>query len=111
MTENQTISFFNKPSTWTYADWLISNARKILNTMPKGKEIVWVYQDEMTEEEKEDIPNYKTLTGYIGIKRPKDTRQQWYDNLTQEEKSIIKSLPNFDAGTFAQCTGIQVEED
>ena len=35
-------------------------------------------------------------------------RQDWYDNLSEQKKLIIKSLPNFDAKIFKQITGIDV---
>lgn len=35
-------------------------------------------------------------------------RQDWYDNLTENQKMIIKLLPNFDAKIFKQITGIDV---
>lgn len=38
-----------------------------------------------------------------------DSPQQWWDGLTQEERSIIKALPNFDAAIFYECTGVKVE--
>lgn len=35
-------------------------------------------------------------------------RQDWYDNLTENQKMIIKLLPNFDAKIFKQITGIDI---
>ena len=35
----------------------------------------------------------------------------WWDNLTDEEKDIIKSIPNFDPDKFFEITGIRVEHE
>ena len=51
MTEEQKIMFFNKPSDWTYNDWLRSDARYLLNRIPKNV-VEWIYSEDMTDEEK-----------------------------------------------------------
>lgn len=35
--------------------------------------------------------------------------QSHWDNLSEENKTIVMSLPNFDADIFEECTGIRVE--
>lgn len=35
-------------------------------------------------------------------------RQKWWNALTDYDKQIILSLPNFDADIFEECTGIRV---
>lgn len=37
--------------------------------------------------------------------------QIWWDSLPEYLKNIIKSMPNFDAEIFEQCTGIKVENE
>ena len=36
-------------------------------------------------------------------------RQQWWDGLPNQEKNVIKAIPNFDADIFYKCTGIRVQ--
>lgn len=55
MTEEQKIMFFNKPSDWTYNDWLRSDARYLLNRIPKNV-VEWIYSEDMTDEEKAEHP-------------------------------------------------------
>jgi hypothetical protein len=36
-------------------------------------------------------------------------RQIWWDGLTDSEKEVIKSIPNFDKEIFEEITGIKVD--
>ena len=109
-TEEQKIMLFNKPSNMTYNDWLISDARYLLNQIPKDV-VEWVYEDDMTDEEKETYPTYKTTGGYLKVLDESECGQIWWDSLTDDKKKIIKSIPNFDAEIFEQCTGIKVVKE
>ncbi len=53
-TEEQKITLFNKPSDITYNDWLRSDARYLLNQIPKDV-VEWVYEEDMTDEERQQI--------------------------------------------------------
>ena len=108
MTEEQKIMLFNKPTDWTYHDWMNSEARYILNYIPKNI-VEWVCLKNMTDEEKEKFPTYETTGGYLKVLDKSESAQIWWDGLTDGRKNIIKSLPNFDAEIFGKCTGIKVE--
>ena len=106
-TEEQKIMLFNKPSDMTYREWMDSYARYLLNQIPKNV-VEWVYEDDMTDEEKVENPTYKTTCGYLKILDESECAQIWWDGLEDEEKKIIQSIPNFDPDIFRQCTGIEV---
>ena len=106
-TEEQKIMLFNKPSDMTYREWMDSDARCLLNQIPKNV-VEWVYEDDMTDEEKVENPTYKTTGGYLKILDESERAQIWWDGLEDEEKKIIQSIPNFDPDIFRQCTGIEV---
>lgn len=106
-TEEQKIMLFNKPSDMTYREWMDSDARYLLNQIPKNV-VEWVYEDDMTDEEKVENPTYKTTGGYLKILDESECAQIWWDGLEDEEKKIIQSIPNFDPDIFRQCTGIEV---
>lgn len=108
MTEEQKIMFFNKPSDWSYSDWLNSKARNLLNQIPKNV-TKWVYSEDMTDEEKTAYPTYKTTGGYLKVFDESECGQLWWGGLSDHNKSIIKSIPNFDPDIFEQCTGIKVD--
>lgn len=81
--------FFNKPSDWAPIDWFASDARALLSdislTVYKGKDDHYDY--------------------YSSI----EDRQNWWDNLSEEDKNVIKDLPNFDPEIFYKCTDIKVD--
>ncbi len=108
MTEEQKIFMFNKPSDWCYRDWLFSTARGLLGQMPK-KPVEWIYSHDMTDEEKAENPLHETMGGYLKVHDESESRQLWWENLSEHQKNIIKSLPNFDKKIFEECTGIKVD--
>ena len=109
-TEESTIMLFNKPSKWTYRDWLNSDARYLLMDIPKDV-VEWVYEEDMTDEEKVAYPTYKTTGGYLKILDESECAQIWWNGLSEADRNKIKSIPNFDAEIFEQCTGIKIESE
>ena len=108
-TEEQKIMLFNKPSDMTYNDWLRSDARYLLNQIPKDV-VEWVYEEDMTDEEKVANPTYETTGGYLKVLDESECGQLWWGSLSDSQKNYIRSIPNFDAEIFEQCTGIKVDE-
>ena len=105
--ENPKINMFDAPSEWTMQDWLRSDAREILSGLPHTH-TTFVWSGDMSEEEKENHPEYKTIGGYLKtIIATTDNKQAWWDNLTVAEKNMIKALPNFDEVKFCKCIGIE----
>ncbi len=108
-TEESEIMMFNKPSGWGYKDWIQSEARFLLNQIPKNV-VEWIYESNMTNEEKEAHPSYKTTGGYLKELDESDCAQMWWNGLLEYQRNIIKALPNFDPEIFFQCTGVKVDE-
>ena len=108
-TEEQKIALFNKPSGMTYREWMDSDARYLLNQIPKDV-VEWVYEEYMTDEEKAAHPTYETTGGYLKVPDESECGQIWWGSLSDRQKNIIKAIPNFDAEIFFQCTGIRVDE-
>ena len=104
------IYLFNKLSDWTYMDWLDSDARYLLNQIP-GDVLEYVWFGDMTDEERAEHPEAEVTGGYLKESHDSKTVQDWWDTLSEEQKKIIKSLPNFDAEIFEEITGIEVEKD
>lgn len=91
-TELQKIYLFNELSEWTYYDWLNSEARKILER---------AHFSPVRKNDKKEL--YTVYT--------KDEMRKWWKTLRDEEKAIIKAIPNFDPVIFKQITGINTKED
>ena len=108
-TEKQKIMLFNKPSDMTYSEWLCSDARYLLNHIPKNV-VEWVCEEYMTDEEKAAHPTYETTGGYLRVLEESESAQIWWDGLSKTDKSIIKAIPNFDGKIFEECTGIKIRE-
>ena len=108
-TEEQKITLFNKPSDMTYREWMDSDARYLLNQIPKDV-VEWVYEENMTDEEKAAHPTYETTGGYLKVLDESECGQLWWGSLSDRRKEIIKAIPNFDAEIFFQCTGVRVDE-
>ena len=108
-TEEQKITLFNKPSDMTYREWIDSDARYLLNQIPKDV-VEWVYEEDMTDEEKAAHPTYETTGGYLKVLDESECGQLWWGSLSDHGKEIIKAIPNFDAEIFFQCTGVRVDE-
>ena len=81
-TEEPKIFLFNKPSDWTYRDWLNSDARYLLNQIPQNV-VDWIWSDNMTDEEKEQHPEYEVVGGYLKILDESECGQLWWDSLSE----------------------------
>lgn len=106
-TEEQKIILFNKPSNMTYREWMDSDAKYLLNQIPKNV-VEWVSEEDMTDEEKAAYPTYETTGGYLKVLDESKCGQLWWNGLSDCDKQIIKSIPNFDPDIFYECTGIKV---
>lgn len=106
-TEEQKIMLFNKPSDITYREWIDSDARDLLNQIPKDV-VEWVDEEDMTDEEKAAYPTYETIGGYLKTLDESESGQLWWDELSDCDKQTIKNIPNFDPDIFYECTGIKV---
>ena len=99
---------FNKPSEITYRDWVNSDARHLLNQIPKNV-VEWIRLDDMTDEEKAAHPEHETTGGYLKVLDESECCQIWWNGLTNSQKKIIKSIPNFNESIFEEITGIKVD--
>ena len=100
---------FNKPSEITYQDWINSDARHLLNQIPKDV-VKWIWSDDMTDGEKATHPEHKTTGGYLKALDESECCQIWWNELDNSQKEIIKSIPNFNKSIFEEITGIKVDE-
>ena len=105
-TISQSLMFFDKPSNLTFRQWRESEAYELLSKV-SFRPAKWIPLEKMTDIEKENHPYYETTGGYL--KNIDNSGYEWWEGLIEEEKEIIKSIPNFDSEKFYQITGIKVE--
>jgi len=67
----------------------------------------WVRENEMNDSEKEKYPSYKTTGGYLKTIPYKEGWANFWGNLSDENKKVFTSLPNFDPDKFKYITGIK----
>ena len=91
-TQSQKLRFFDKETDMTFEEWRNSEAYRILCKIP-FEPTRWTWAD----------------GGYLKVCDTKKAFLTWWNGLTEEEKAVIKNIPNFDPQKFYKITGIRVE--
>jgi len=107
-TNTPEVRLFNKDSNLKVNDELLVKVRSIIHEKVKTV-CVWINEEGMTSEEKEEFNSYKTTGGYLKTRDYKYCWQKGWEKMTNEEKETIKSLPNFCPIIFKEITGVGVE--
>jgi hypothetical protein len=68
----------------------------------------WILESEMSDDEKEENPTYKTAGGYLKNIPYKEGWANFWGYLSNENKKVFTSLPFFDADKFEIITGIKI---
>ena len=98
------IRIFNKPSNMTMQEFVYSEYYHALNSVP-FELTEWI---QYTKEE-QDTDAKKATGGYLRTVPYKEACAKWWLNMSAKNKSIIMSMPNFDAEVFKEITGIDCE--
>ena len=104
-TEEPTIRIFDKDTDMTLNEFRKSKYGKALRSV-KLKLTEWI---EYTEEEMKEDKNKRLIGGYLKEYSYKEACANWWSELTEENRNIIKSIPNFDADKFYEITGIKID--
>ena len=107
-TISQPIMFFDNPANITFQQWRNSKACLLLRKI-EFRPTEWIRSNNMSDVEKERHPEHETTGGYLKIRDNSECYLEWWEGLTDSEKEIIKSIPNFDSEKFYKITGIKVE--
>ena len=105
-TEESKINIFDVQSDMTLSEWRRTRAAQILSHNFENN--IWVSSEYMTVEEKKMYPSHKTTGGYLKTLSFKEACANMWNNLTDREKDIIQSIPNFNKDKFKQITGIEL---
>ena len=103
------IYMFNKPTDWTFENWLNCRARYLLNQIDDFP-LKYVCFDSMTDDEKAMYPEAETTGGYLKEHTIANNVQKWWDSLDARDRNEIFNLPNFDAAIFKEIIGIDVSK-
>jgi len=103
---NPKIRLFDKETNILVKDWEQSKAVRIMSEYLNPN--IWVYSSEMTDKEKKDFPTHETTGGYLKSISMHEAWKNMWGNLSEENKQVFTSLPNFDKDKFKVITGITV---
>ena len=106
-TDQHKLKFFDQETDMTMEEWWSSDARYLLNQID-FRPTEWIRSEDMTDEEKEQHPEYETTGGYLKIRDNTDACIKWWNELSEIRRNVIKSIPNFDGEKFFKITGIRV---
>ena len=103
---NDKIFFFNRESPFTWDDWYKHEVYDIVVSLFVLTEWVdWIY---MSDEEKGNNRNAYVNNGYLRVYTYKEAWANLWSKLTDDQKELFKTLPNFDADIFRDITGIAI---
>ena len=100
-----TIKIFDKDTNMTLEEFIKSKYNKALCSVElKLTEWIWYTEEEMKEDD-----DKKATKGYLKKYTYKEACANWWSELTEENREIIKSIPNFDKEKFYEITGIKID--
>ena len=102
--DDSNIRIFNKPSGMSFEDFAVRDYFRALMSV-NFKLTEWICY---TKEEVESDPKKREVGGYLKIYTMNEAWANWWNEMTPENKEIIKSIPNFDPEIFKDITGIEV---
>jgi hypothetical protein len=104
--KESTILCFNKKSKLKYKDWLNHPAYNILSNFQLT---IWVFENEMSEKEKDNNPGYIERNGFLKKYEYKEAWKILWDSLSTEDKKTVQMIPNFNKNVFFEITGIKIK--
>ncbi|GAB4003115.1 hypothetical protein GCM10028807_62920 [Spirosoma daeguense] len=105
-TKGTEILMFNKPSGMTLLQWRDTEAYWLMRDIVLTE---WVSWSKMSDQEKEQFPRAETQEGYLKRHEYRQAHATWWEQLTDRQRNLFTSLPNFSATIFKQITGIDTE--
>ena len=109
-TNSPKVRMFNHETEFDFNDESIDRFNEILFDCPQSyKYSDFISKNKMSEEEIMEHPECETIGGYIKTIIVEADKQKWWDeDVSNDDKEFIKSLPYFDADIFYECVGVRV---
>lgn len=95
---------FNKPLSISRDDFLKCDGVQVLNQ--HFRLCTWIPESDMTDDEKEKYPEYKSASGYLKTSDFKTAFRNMWDRLDAVQKQKVCEIPDFDPVVFEEITGI-----
>ena len=106
-TNSPKLRLFNKETDFTMEEFMKTKWYKALTS----SEFNLTEWRSYTNEEKEHDERKRFIGGELITIPYKEACANWWASLSDKDKAIIKTIPNFDANIFAEITGIDVTND
>lgn len=103
-TKERTITIFNIDSGMTFKECLECDWYRALCSVPFYL-TEWV---EYSDEEKEVSVFRQCIGGYLERYSFKEACANWWSRMSDKNKALIQTIPNFDKGIFEEITGIEI---
>jgi len=101
---------FNKPvKGMSVKDWENHRAYRIM--ADHLDPTLWVPGSAMSAADKAANPKWETTDGYLKTIPMKEAWANMWGNLSDDNKQVFTSLPNFDAVIFEKITGIKTNQN
>lgn len=109
-TNSPKVRMFNHETEFNFTDKSIVRFNEILFNCPQSyKYSDFIDKSKMSEEEIMEHPECETIGGYNKTIIVVADKQKWWDeDVSDDDKEFIKSLPYFDADIFYECVGVRV---
>lgn len=110
-TNTPKVRMFNHVTDFDFDDETITRFDNILFKCPQSyKYSDFISISDMSEDEIIRHPECETIGGYIKTIIVEADKQKWWDeDVSDDDKEFIKSLPYFDAEIFYECVGIRIK--
>ena len=110
-TNSPKVRMFNHETEFNFTDKSIVRFNEILFNCPQSyKYSDFIDKSKMSEEEIMEHPECETIGGYNKTIIVEADKQKWWDeDVSDDDKEFIKSLPYFDAEIFYECVGIRIK--
>lgn len=103
-TNSPKLRLFNKETDFTMEEFMKTEWYAVLTS---GKFNLTKWRT-YTDEEKAQDERKRLIGGELITIPYKEACANWWASLSEKDKAIIKTIPNFDANIFAEITGIDV---
>ena len=97
--EEPKICIFNIQTDWTLKEFMRS----------KYYDAILSSDFPLTEWEQNETPTENGVDGKLKVNTYEEACRRWWEGMTEENKKIIKEIPNFNIDIFCDITGIKKE--